>query len=65
MMESASMMAKLIHTIHPLLPFSQSSTGPGAQPLDLASGDKIPHPTTAPRSMCRVVAGPMMIPCPT
>jgi hypothetical protein len=37
--ESASMIAKLIHTIHPLLPVAQSSVGPGAQPRDFASGE--------------------------
>ena len=51
-------------TIHPLLPEFQSSTSPGAHPLLFTSGDRIPQPTTAPRSMCRVVAGPMIIPWP-
>ena len=64
MIESASMMAKLTHTIHPLLPVDQSSTGPGAHPLLFARGDRIAQPRTAPSSMWRVVAGPMMIPWP-
>ena len=60
--ESASMMAKLTQTIQPLLPDVQSSTRPGAHPLLLASGESKAQPTTAPRSMWRVVAGPIMIP---
>src|ERR1700760_984889 len=59
------MIARLIHTIQPLLPFAQSSVGPGAHPRDLASGERIPYPTTAPNSIEKVVWGPMMIPCPT
>jgi hypothetical protein len=65
MIESASIMAKDTQIIHPLLPFAQSSTGPGAQPLCLAIGDKIAQPRTAPRSMCIEVEGPMIMPWPT
>ncbi len=62
--ESASMIARLTQTIQPLLPEDQSSTGPGAQPLDLARGERMPQPMRAPRSMWRVVAGPIIMPCP-
>jgi hypothetical protein len=60
--ESASMMARDIQTIQPLEPLVQSDTGPGAQPLCLARGESTPQPTIAPSSICRVVAGPMMMP---
>lgn len=60
--ESASMMARETHTIQALLPSSQLSTGPGAQPRALASGDRTPQPSMAPKSMCMQVDGPMIIP---
>ena len=65
MTESASIIASDTHTIHPLLPSSQSSTGPGAHPRFFARGERKPQPIIAPRSMCKDVEGPMMIPCPT
>ena len=61
---SASMIAKLTHTIQPLLPVSQSATGPGAQPFDLARGERMPQPRSAPKNMWEVVARPMIMPWP-
>lgn len=49
--ESASMMARETQTIQPLLPVVQSATGPGAQPLLFASGERMPQPMRAPRSI--------------
>ena len=56
------MIARLIHTIQPLLPVLQSDTGPGAHPRLLAIGERMPQPMMAPISMWVVVVGPMMIP---
>jgi hypothetical protein len=50
-MASASMIAKLIHTIHPFDPEFQSSTGPGAHLWCLDNGDRIAHPSIAPSSI--------------
>lgn len=63
-MESASIMARDTHTIHPLLPSSQSFTGPGAHPLCFAIGERMAHPTIAPTSICSDVDVPMIMPCP-
>ena len=63
--QSASSAAWLIHIIQPLLPVSQLPTSPLAQPFLWARGDKIPQPTTAPKSICSVTNGPAIIPCPT
>ena len=43
-MLSASMMASETHRIQPVAPVCQSLISPGAQPLCLAKGPKIPNP---------------------
>lgn len=64
MMLSLSMMARLTQTIQPRLPVTQSFTGPGAQPLCFARGERMPQPIMAPRSICSVVEVPIMMPWP-